>query len=419
MRPARRLLLACTPAILAVGLVHAAATARADATYTITDLGNANPLGIDAAGDVLLRGDPGYNGIYHSYGPQAGTVTSFTAYGLPADTNTYGGSTQVAAIASNGTLYGTMLNPGVWQPFVDQAGHITTIGTLTGMQSSGNIAGNAVGQAVGIDYAGPGGANPHGYLFSNGQLTDLGANVIPNAINNNGAVTGVYNPIANAAPHAFLYQDGKMTDLGSLGGAQVVGAALNDHGQVVGNSQIPTATPPGSNSFNFQEHAFLYANGKMTDLGTLATNSPGASSEAIGINNAGQVVGTSGGSAFVWQSGTMTDLGKILRTVPSFTFGNVEGSTPAGINDLGQIIGNEPQAFGPNLFVEHGFLLTPTGAPAPASILPDPFPAPEPGTWLIFSVISAAGLLRAARKRRSRREGLTLSTPAHLMNSIS
>ncbi|MDE2508236.1 MAG: hypothetical protein KGM43_13560, partial [Planctomycetota bacterium] len=267
MRPARRLLLPCTAAIFAVGLVHAAATARADATYTITDLGNAYPLGIDAAGDVLLRGDLGYNGIYHSYGPQAGTVTPFTAYGLPADTNTYRGSTQVAGIASNGTLYGTRLNAGVWQPFVDQAGHITTIGSLPGMQSSGNIAGNAAGQAVGIDFAGAGGANPHGYLFSNGQLTDLGANVTPTAINNNGAVTGVYAPIANAPPHAFLYQDGKLTDLGSLGGAQVVGAALNDHGQVVGNAQIPTV--PGSNSFNFQEHAFLYANGKMTDLGTL------------------------------------------------------------------------------------------------------------------------------------------------------
>src|SRR4051794_6179542 len=51
-------------------------------------------------------------------------------------------------------------------------------------------------------------------------------------------------------------------DLGTLpGGATSNASALNLAGQVVG-----TSTPPGPSGFN---HAFLWQNGVMTDLGTL------------------------------------------------------------------------------------------------------------------------------------------------------
>jgi probable HAF family extracellular repeat protein len=49
-------------------------------------------------------------------------------------------------------------------------------------------------------------------------------------------------------------------DLGTLGGNQSQAAAINPTGQVVGNSLTATG----------QTHAFLWDNGKMTDLGTLA-----------------------------------------------------------------------------------------------------------------------------------------------------
>ncbi|MBU6483891.1 MAG: DUF3466 family protein [Betaproteobacteria bacterium] len=71
----------------------------------------------------------------------------------------------------------------------------------------------------------------------------------------------------------------------------------------------------------------------MTDLGTLG----GSVSEALAINNAGQVVGRARVTdaplvrhAFVWEQGTMTDLG----TVDSCTRG-----TATSINSKGQIVG--------------------------------------------------------------------------------
>jgi probable HAF family extracellular repeat protein len=68
-----------------------------------------------------------------------------------------------------------------------------------------------------------------------------------------------------------------------LGGTYSEANGINDAGQVVGSSTINTP----NNSF--LRHAFLWENGKMTDLGTLG----GQSSTAISINNAGTVVGQS------------------------------------------------------------------------------------------------------------------------------
>jgi probable HAF family extracellular repeat protein len=81
--------------------------------------------------------------------------------------------------------------------------------------------------------------------------------------------------------HAFLYTNGAMTDLGTLGGTSSAAHGINASGQVVGEA---TTTP-----MQFLYHAFLYSNGTMTDLGTLGGNV----SHAYGINASGQVAGNS------------------------------------------------------------------------------------------------------------------------------
>lgn len=173
-----------------------------------------------------------------------------------------------------------------------------------------------------------------------GGVTELGtlggAQSLGSGINDRGQVAGV-SQTASGEWHAFLWRDGEMVDLGTLGGPLSLvgngmgplgaalgspdGAALNDRGDVAGTSETASG----------EEHAFLWRDGEMTDLGTLG----GANSRAVAMNNRGQVVGyseTASGEqhAFLWQDGRMVDIGALAG----------EGMSVArAINDRGQIVG--------------------------------------------------------------------------------
>ena len=119
-----------------------------------------------------------------------------------------------------------------------------------------------------------------------------------------------------------------VTDLGTLGTwSRALG--INDAGQVVGAS----VTGDGFT------RAFLYSNGTMMNLGTLGGIGTGpvpySYSIAWGINNAGQVVGESLSTdnnyrAFLYSNGTMTNLGTQLGGV---------SSSASAINNVGEIVG--------------------------------------------------------------------------------
>ncbi|GAA1415758.1 hypothetical protein [Catellatospora coxensis] len=130
-----------------------------------------------------------------------------------------------------------------------------------------------------------------------------------------------------ALPAAPASADGGLhaVDLGTLTGTCCSQAiAINDHGVVVGESQVGTGENPPSRAFRWKD-------GVMTDLGTLG----GPTSAATAINNNGWIVGYSTLAdgvtthAFLWRPG----LGMIDLAPSTVT------SLASGVNDSGMVVG--------------------------------------------------------------------------------
>jgi probable HAF family extracellular repeat protein len=147
-------------------------------------------------------------------------------------------------------------------------------------------------------------------------------------INNSGQVVGIVVMDATNSTnsiHAVLFDptgNGNNTDLGTLGGLESEPYVINDAGQVVGYAM----NAPG------YERAALFdtsGKGKSRDLGVLGNN---LSSQALGINNLGQIVGHSGTNGVLFDSsgnGNNKDLGNL----------DGQNSYAMFINDQGLIAG--------------------------------------------------------------------------------
>ena len=116
----------------------------------------------------------------------------------------------------------------------------------------------------------------------------------------------------NVTSHAFLHDGTVFHDLGTLGGLYSLAYAINEAGQIVGLS-----TPAGPAEFvgssTWASRAFLYANGTMQDLNSLAGDSTWTLESALAINDQGLIVGygTTGGArrGFLYDDGTVVDMG--------------------------------------------------------------------------------------------------------------
>jgi probable HAF family extracellular repeat protein len=179
-----------------------------------------------------------------------------------------------------------------------QNGSMQDLGTLGGNDATAMQV-NEGGQIVGTSYTSTrandttGLPTAHPFLWKNGEMTDLGSlggtwaapgNIVgvgfTQVLNDSGEVAGTSFLAGDAVQHAFLWSNGKMIDLGTLGGLKSDAAALNNKRQVVGSARV-SDTP-------VVRHAFLWEKGQMTDLGTVA---PCPQSEAHSINAASQVIG--------------------------------------------------------------------------------------------------------------------------------
>lgn len=160
------------------------------------------------------------------------------------------------------------------------------------------------------------------------------------AINDNGQIVGISGTCDNSvgafsAMHALLWENGNVINLGNLGGkGWNTPMAINHRGDIiVGFSDLAGDVSGGVLSPNF--HAFIWTkeSAKMTDIGVL----PGdALSEALDVNDQGQVVGVSFPSfhAFIYENGKMTDLNTLMPKNSPLLL--IEAT---GINESGEITG--------------------------------------------------------------------------------
>jgi probable HAF family extracellular repeat protein len=167
-----------------------------------------------------------------------------------------------------------------------------------------------------------------------------------NGINRPGQVVG-YSTNGGNVPHACIWTNGAVTDLDPAGQWGSAANAINDAGLVVGYQTLGSA-----------QRATLWQNGTAVDLGVLPGVGNGLTpwSWAVGINNKGQIVGSTGIAglgpmrAFIWQNGTMTDLNTLIPDGSDYV---IVGAT--GINDAGQIIAGASRSDGSG----HAVLLIP------------------------------------------------------------
>lgn len=341
----------------------APAPGAASSEFTVEDLG----FTFDAPGGIFGVVQPSINSQGRAAGPSGVTPPSMAP---PAS------APKLAATSKGMPRRSGELQPHGVPPTVFHA-HRTNV-PLTAIEDLGTLGGDYsdafginfnstlnVAQVVGEAERANGRVVAFRYTDSrNPKMENLGAlggnNSTAWDINNTGGVTGSAEvigrgPVATGTRsggitvqgglfrHAFRCGGGAnptLEDLGTLdGGDQSVGYGINEAGQVCGTSDV--IVTDGCSSLT-QDHAFLFVSGTaMEDLGTLPG---GALSEAFDLNNHNpvQVVGysTRPGNlatvehAFLYQSTTgMLDLGVL-------PFSGVNGSSHAqAVNDAGHVVG--------------------------------------------------------------------------------
>lgn len=235
------------------------------------------------------------------------------------------------AINDAGRLVGSFKSSGKLHAFLMFGSRVIDLTAATGgkirnavdIDSRGRVLCNLRGSGIGI--------------YARGRLARL---TVPRNLKdlwcvsfNSAGEVAAYGYV-NRSSHlqAFLYKKGKYTNIGALLGARTsYSTAISRNGAVVGDFGDGVRV----------QHAFLFANGVATDLGTLG----GVNSNAAGVNVRGEVVGSSqladyDSRGFLWVNGTMTDINTLVDPSYGVTFRRL-----LAINDDGVITAIDGNSF--------------------------------------------------------------------------
>jgi probable HAF family extracellular repeat protein len=249
-------------------------------------------------------------------------------------------------------FFGTPLTGRSCRGFRWEKGMMTALPTLGGYNSYATGANNR-GQAVGWaenTFQDPTCVHPRQVLQFRAviwgpknddiqQLLPFGQDTssAATAINDEGQVVGISGICDRAvgrfsARHAVLWENGVPRNIGDFGGiAWNTPTAINHQGTIVGFSDFP-----GDDSGVPNFHAFIsVGGGPIQDLKTVGDD---PYSLAFGLNEKNQVVGQSldadfNSRAFIWENGKMTDLNSLVPDgSPFLIYAN-------DINERGEIAG--------------------------------------------------------------------------------
>ncbi|MBD0370011.1 MAG: hypothetical protein ICV60_04200 [Pyrinomonadaceae bacterium] len=271
-------------------------------------------------------------------------------HGTMVDLGTLGGSRSYPyAISENGKVVGESTNSNEdTRAFLYDANGMHDLGVLTGGTRSQAVAVNDAGQAAG--YSEVTGGAQHAFLYDGTSMVDLGvlsggSNSNATHINASGQVVGIADN-SNYEQHVFFYDGTSMQDL-TPGAEYAEVLRLTDSGIVIGTAYTSSssyvfvydstglhnislggtysdaygsfggngATNQGGDVTGYSDitddesqHAFLYNSTGLHDLNSLAADE----GVGLGINNSGQVVGSSNNSAFLYSGGVMSDLNGLV-----------------------------------------------------------------------------------------------------------
>jgi probable HAF family extracellular repeat protein len=240
-------------------LLLAVAPANGAVEYTVQDLGDFAPTGMNGSGEVV-----GWRNIVTS-GPEHAVLYS---NGL-IDLQTLGGlNSRAFGINDSGLVVGqSQISDGTYHAFISQNGPMIDLNSLitenAGVTLNAACVVNNKGQIAGICTTA--GGQQQVFLYDNGSLNTYYFQGMDNitGINDNGLIIGNYY-VEPMTVHGFILNDGILTDIDSKQGNITGPSDINSNGTIVGGF----ITQDGSG------HAFFYKDGILTDCTFLKNDHP-------------------------------------------------------------------------------------------------------------------------------------------------